>query len=269
MQRYSSSASEPISAHPYPAVPKTVGLTSVSKLFLLPEVRGENIRKAVVDIEGRLKFNLRVDHAAIQLRRDGVGFPIHLGEVLADHLPVKVDGGDPPDIAFIGDLVAVSVEAVAHPAVGNGDLGASELGHVLERGGDALPSAVQADLAVHIDGQTVLCGADTLCKRFVLVEKVQQEPNHVGDLLAVFSGGDIDCGFILGFGHDLLAKIGVLHTGYIGISAQQRLRLIHEGLQLVLVSERFFQIHIVHSCRFIFSDLIVARGTPAVIEPLV
>ena len=62
---------------------------------------------------------------------------------------------------------------------------ASELGHVLERVGDTLPSAVQADLAVHIDGQTVLCGANAPRKRFVLVEEVQQEPDDVGDLLAV------------------------------------------------------------------------------------
>jgi len=188
MQRYSSSAPEPISAHPYPAVPKTVGLTLGNRLFLLPEVCGEHIREAVVDIERRFEVHFSVNYAAIQLRRDRVGFTVHLRQMFPDHIPVEVDRGHALDIALVGDLIAVSVEAVTHTAVGYVHLGASELGHMLESG-DVLPSAVQADLAVHIDGKTVLGGADALGKRLMLIKEIQQKSDHISDLLGVFSGG--------------------------------------------------------------------------------
>ena len=53
---------------------------------------------------------------------------------------------------------------------------------------------------------------------------------------------------ILGFCHHLVPQIGVLHLRDIGVTIQNALGFIHEGLELVLVTERFFQ-------RFMFFHL--------------
>ena len=41
-----------------------------------------------------------------------------------------------------------------------------------------------------------------------------------------------------------MAQIGVLHPRDVGITVENALRVVQEGLELVLVAECFFQIHV-------------------------
>ena len=50
-------------------------------------------------------------------------------------------------------------------------------------------------------------------------------------------------GLVLGLGHHLMAQIGVGHLGHVGITVQNTLRLVQQGLELVLVAECFLQVH--------------------------
>ena len=51
-------------------------------------------------------------------------------------------------------------------------------------------------------------------------------------------------GFVLRFRHDLMAQIGVLHPRDVGITFKDALRFVQKRLELVLVAECFFQVHV-------------------------
>ena len=55
-----------------------------------------------------------------------------------------------------------------------------------------------------------------------------------------------------------MAQIGVLHPCDIGITVENTLRVVQEGLELVLVAECFFQVHVSSPLVFkFFSGFIV------------
>ena len=160
-----------------------------------------------------------------------------------DDLAVVVDGGHPLHIAAVGDLVALGVEAVAGAPAGKQLLGAAQVVHPLEGAGNALARSVQADLAVHIHVQRILCLADGGKQAALLLQQVEHEPGNVGDLLRIFGLCHVHNGLILGLGHHLVAQVGVGYLGHIGIAVQNALCLVQQGLELVLVAECFLQVH--------------------------
>jgi hypothetical protein len=67
-----------------------------------------------------------------------------------------------------------------------------------------------------------------------------------------------------------MAQIGVLHPRNVGITVEDALRIIHKRLELVLVAERFFQIHVSSPLAFkLFSEYIVMGYRPDVMELVV
>ena len=114
--------------------------------------------------------------------------------------------------------------------------------------GDALPSGIETDLAVHIDVKSVLCLADSRKQLVLFSQQIEKELRNIGDLLIVFGFGGDENSLILSFCHHLVPQIGVLHLRDIGVMIQDALGFVHKGLELVLVTKRFFQIHI-HSPR--------------------
>ena len=160
-----------------------------------------------------------------------------------DDLAVVVDGGHPLHIAAVGDLVSLGVEAVAGAPAGEQLLGAAQVVHPLEGAGDTLARGIQADLAVHIHVQCILCLADGGKQAALLLQQIEHEPGNVGDLLRIFGLCHVHNGLVLSLGHHLMAQIGVGHLGHVGIAIQNALRLVQQRLELVLVAECFLQVH--------------------------
>ena len=160
-----------------------------------------------------------------------------------DDLAVVVDGGHPLHIAAVGDLVALGVEAVAGAPAGEQLLRTAQVVHPFEGAGNALPRGIQADLAVHIHVQRILCLADGGKQAALLLQQIEHEPGNVGDLLCIFGLCHVHNGLVLSLGHHLMAQIGVGHLGHVGIAIQNTLRLVQQRLELVLVAECFLQVH--------------------------
>ena len=163
-----------------------------------------------------------------------------------DDPAVIVDGGHPLHITAVGDLVALCIETVAGAAAGKQLLGAAQVIHSLEGARHALPRSVQADLAVHIHVQRILCLADGSEQAALLLQQIDHEPGNIGDLLGIFSLGQVQDRLVLSLCHDLVAQIGVGHIRHVGIAVQNPLGLVQKGLQLILIAECFFQIHCIH-----------------------
>ncbi len=245
MQRYSSSAPEPILAVPYSAAsrspdPKNRGS---GPLFLAIDL--ENRGEAAVDVKGRGVGDFGVDHAAVDLGADKIVLLIHDCRFAANHAAVKVDGGHPLDIAAVRDLIAFCVETVSHATVGDDLLGGAKVCHVAQGGGNGLTTCVEAYLTVHVNGKACLGLMDALGQYLVLVQQIQQQANHVIDAVGVFAGSGFDGGLVLSLGHHLAAQQSGLHLTHIAVEVEDALGLIHQGLQFVLETEGFFQIHTV------------------------
>ena len=110
--------------------------------------------------------------------------------------------------------------------------------------GNALTRCVEADRAVHIDVQLRFCLADGSEQLAFFVQQIQEEAGNVRDLLVILRFRHGKNGFILRFCHDLMPQIGILDPRDIGIAVEDALRVVQEGLELVLVAECFFQIHV-------------------------
>ena len=108
---------------------------------------------------------------------------------------------------------------------------------------NGLTGRIEADLAVHVDVQRILCLSDGCKQSLLLAEQVQQELSNAGDLLVILRIRSSNYRLIFGFCHDLVAQIGVFHLCDIGITVQDLLCFIHKGLELILITECFFQIH--------------------------
>ena len=67
------------------------------------------------------------DQAQIDLRGRLVRPPVQVPEFRTNDVTIIVDCGHPPDIAAVGDLIAVSVEAIAGAAVGDCLLRAAQI----------------------------------------------------------------------------------------------------------------------------------------------
>lgn len=134
-------------------------------------------------------------------------------------------------------------EAVAAAAVGDRLPAAAQVVHVPEGAGNALTRGVEADLAVHVDVQRILCRADGGAERLLLVEHVQKETGNVRDLLVILRFRHGSNGLVLRLGHDLAAQVGVFDLRDVGVTVEDALRFGQEGLELVLIAECFFQIH--------------------------
>lgn len=111
----------------------------------------ERICKAAVHIKGRFIVHCGGNKAQVELRGGFIGSLVQLAQLSADDISVVVDGGNPPHIAAIGNLISLCVKPVSGSPVGKGLLGVSQIVHPLKCAGNALPGGIEADLAVHAD----------------------------------------------------------------------------------------------------------------------
>ena len=240
MQRYRSSAPEPVSAFSWLAASKIAAYAGA----LCPGgfcIGLECFGKAGVHIKGRRIVHLRRDKAQVDSGGSLIGLLIQFAERSADDLAVIIDRRHPPHIAAVGDLIALSVEPVAGAAVGNRLLGAAQIIHPFERAGNALTRCVEADRAVHIDVQLRFCLADGSEQLAFLVQQIQEEAGNVCNSLIILRFRHGKNGFILRFRHDLMAQIGIFNPRDIGIAVENALRVVQEGLELVLVADSVLQ----------------------------
>ena len=109
---------------------------------------------------------------------------------------------------------------------------------------------------------------DSLAQLLALIHKVHHKLDHIGDPVRKLCGRGIYNRFILRTVVHLLTEIGVFDLGDVSFPTENALSFIHQGSQLILKTECFFQIHCVHS----FASLhgyIIAPADRFVIEPLV
>ncbi len=210
----------------------------------------ERLGEAGVHVKGRRVCHVGRDQTQVDPGRGLIRAPVELREGGTDDLPVVVDRGHAPHVAAVGDLIAVGVEAVAAAAVGDRLLAAAQVVHAPEGAGNALTRGVEADLAVHVDVQRILCRADGGAERLLLVEQVQKETGNVRDLLVILRFRHGGNGLVLRLGHDLAAQVGVFDLRDVGVTVEDALRFVQKGLELVLIAECFFQIHRVVTSAF-------------------
>ena len=105
VQHYSSSAPEPVAALSGSAAsPAAGGAVSGGRL----QIRLEGLGKGVVHVKGRGVVHLRVDQRRVQRGGNLVGAAAQVGAHPPHLVPVEVDGDHAPDIAAIGDLIALA-----------------------------------------------------------------------------------------------------------------------------------------------------------------
>lgn len=145
----------------------------------------ERICKAVVHIKGRFVVHRGCNEAQVELRGGFIGRLVQLAQFSADDIPVIVDGGNPLHIAAIGNLISLCVKPVSGSPIGNGLLRVSQIIHPLKCAGNTLTGSIEADLAVHVDVQRILCLSDGCKQSLLLAKQVQQELGNSGDSLVI------------------------------------------------------------------------------------
>lgn len=200
-----------------------------------------------------------VYQAAIQLCRNEIRAPVHFCSQIPDHLPVEVDRSDALHIAAVGHLIAFLVEAIPSTTAVDDHLRIAHIGHALEHTCNFLTLGIQADFAVHVDGQSVLGSMNRLAQRLTLFHQEHQESDDIRDPVGKFGGRRIDHGFVFRAVKDLLAEIGVFNPGDVGITTENALSFLHQAPKPILKTECFFQIHCVHSFAFLLGYIIVAQ----------
>ena len=245
MRDYSSSAPEPATMFRHPAAPKRAGRRSDFRLT------GQDFREGIVHIEGWLIADLGVDHTLVQIGGNLVSFAAKRGGVGADFAAVEVNGGDGLQVAAVADLVAFGVELVADTAAGDHRFTGAQLHHVAEDGGQLLPPGVQAHLAVEVHIHGFLGLPDGPTQPFPLTQQEHQQHRNVGDLVGVNGIGGFHSRLVNGIGIDLVQQGGLLHFDHIPVPAQDFLGFRHQPLQLILIAERFLQIHSITPLLFV------------------
>jgi len=263
VQRYSSSAPEPILRFLILSHPEQPGIKS-APVF---EIIFESVGESGVHIERGSIIDRGCDHADVELRRHLVGSSVEPAELGADNIAVVIYRRDAAHVASVGDLIAVGVEAVARAAVCNGLLRAADAVHRPENPGDGLTRGVERGLAVHVYFKIVLRPAYRGGERRLLLEKKYEEQRDIGYFVAVFGLGNFNDRLVGCLRHDLVAQIGVGDFGYVRPVAENILRLAHERMDFILISECLFEIHIVHLA-VCYAD-ILPHGEDFVIEPVV
>ena len=201
---------------------------------------GQNGIEAVVHLKGEGEVHGGVDQALVQPGGHLVGLAAQLGGHAPDLVPVKVDGSYPFGVAAVAHLVALAVEPVAAAAVGDHHLAVAQDGHPAEGVSQALPGPVQAGLAVHVQSQLGLGGADGGTELLPLRQHGHQESGHLVDVLGVLTGGGFFNHGVLGLLHDLAAQMGGGDFQGIAPILEDVAGLVHQGLQLVLCTKGIF-----------------------------
>ena len=174
--------------------------------------------------------------------------PVQFGKLCADNFTIIVDRGHTLHITAVGYLIALGIEAIAGAAARNRLLGAAQIVHPLKGAGNTLAHGIQADLAIHVDVQPILRLTDGGAQRGLFIQQIQQKLGNACNLLVILRFRHGKNRFVLRFGHNLVAQVGVLDFCDIGVTVKNALRFIHKGLKLVLIAECFFQIHVYHLC---------------------
>ena len=117
----------------------------------------EHNGEAVIHVKRRLIFYLRVDDASVNGGRNLIRFPVQPGKCISHCVPVKVDGHNLSDVAFVGHLIAVVVESVAVSGIGQHLFPRTDVGHPLQNRGHILTGGIQAGLGVQVN--LLLCFA--------------------------------------------------------------------------------------------------------------
>ena len=73
---------------------------------------------------------------------------------------------------------------------------------------------------------------------------MQQKRNNLINAVSILAGCHINSRFIFRLCHDLFPQVGILSSADVAVVIKDGLRLIHQGLQLILETEGFFQIHV-------------------------
>lgn len=81
--------------------------------------------------------------------------------------------------------------ALAGTAPIDENLGVAHIRHALEHPGDLLTLGVQTNLAIHINGQSILSGMDRLAQLLALIHKVHHKLDHIGDPVRKLRGRGI------------------------------------------------------------------------------
>ena len=118
-----------------------------------------------------------------------IGLFAQLRVHLPDLITVEIDGGDTLDIAAIGDLVTLQIEAVTGTAVGDHSLRGAEVSHVSQQGSDFLADTIQSDFTIQPgrEGNAGLGTADGSAELFTLGQQVKQELGHQGDPVTILA----------------------------------------------------------------------------------
>ena len=83
---------------------------------------------------------------------------------------------------------------------------------------------------------------DSLAQLLALIHKVHHKLDHIGDPVRKLRGRGIYNRFILRTVVHLLTEIGVFDLGDVSFPTENALSFIHQGSQLILKTECFFQI---------------------------
>lgn len=263
MQRYSSSAPEPILRSlilPHPEQP-SIKSAPVFKIVF------KSVGESGVHIERGSVIDRGCDHADVELCGHLVGSSVKLAELGADNIAIVIYRRDAAHVAAVGDLIAVGIEAVARAAVCNGLLRAADAVHRPENLGDGLAGGVEHDLAVHVYVEIVLRPAYRGGERRLLFKKKHEKQRDIGYFVAVFGLGNFNDRLVGCLRHDFVAQIGVGDFCYVRPVAENILRFAHERLDFILISECLFEIHIFHLA-VCYAD-ILPHGEDFVIEPVV
>ena len=106
-----------------PRIPRSAASQAAGRPSgLLGHVGFKRLVKAVVHAEGRDVVHVGIDGALVDLRGDSVRPALQLRRGIAYQLAVKVDGRHLFQVAGVGHLVALGVEAVAPAAADNDPL---------------------------------------------------------------------------------------------------------------------------------------------------
>lgn len=188
MQRYSSSAPEPILRSLILPHPEQPGIKS-APVF---EIIFESVGESGVHIKRGSVIDRGCDHADVELCGHLIGGSVEPAELGADDIAIVIYRRDAAHVAAVGDLIAVGVEAVARAAVCNGLLRAADAVHRPENLGDGLTRGVERDLAVHVYVEIVLRPAYCGGERRLLFEKKYEKQRDIGYFAAVFGLGNFN-----------------------------------------------------------------------------